>query len=52
MMNADLLTGGEFEKFSADARSAVADAVARARLAGYPPQAALLGLVYAERSRP
>ena len=47
MVTAVQLTDLEYQQYDAEARATVADAVARARLAEYPPESALLDLVYA-----
>ena len=48
MKTAVQLTDAEYAQYEAEARAAVAEAVARARTAEYPPESALLDLVYAE----
>lgn len=48
MVTAVQLTDDEYQQYETQARAMVADAVSRARNAEYPPESALLNLVYAE----
>ena len=49
MKHAVQLTDSEYAQYEAEARAVVAEAVTRARAAEYPPESALLDLVYAKR---
>lgn len=48
MVQAVQLTDAEYERYDAEAKAAVADAVTRARAAEFPQESALLDLVYAD----